>query len=185
MRILAIDTSCDGVSACVLDSGAGGPIAQESHAMERGHAEALAPLVQRVMATVEGGFSSLDRVAATVGPGSFTGVRIGLATARAIGLALSVPVVGVSTLAAFAGPLLIEPRPGPIAASIDARHGQLYLQLFESSGRPLGPPRVTNPKEGARAIGAGPARLAGSGARLLAVEAQAIGLAIEMVADAA
>ena len=153
--------------------------------MERGHAEALAPLVQRVMATVEGGFSSLDRVAATVGPGSFTGVRIGLATARAIGLALSIPVIGVSTLAAFAGPLLIEPKAGPIASAIDARHGQLYLQLFESNGRPLGPPRVINSKEGARSIGAGPARLTGSGARLLAAEAQAVGLAVESVAYAA
>ena len=79
--------------------------------MERGHAEALAPLLERLMFGVEGGFATLDRIAATVGPGSFTGIRIGLATARAMGLALDIPVVGVSTLVAFAGPLLLEPHP--------------------------------------------------------------------------
>ena len=80
--------------------------------MERGHAEALAPLVERLMSGVEGGFASLDRIAVTAGPGSFTGIRIGLAMARAMGLALNIPVVGVSTLVAFAGPLLVEPKPG-------------------------------------------------------------------------
>jgi tRNA threonylcarbamoyladenosine biosynthesis protein TsaB len=185
MRILAIDTSCGAVSVCVAESGADAPIAQESLVMERGHAEALAPMVQRVMGAVEGGFSSLDRVAATIGPGSFTGIRIGLATARAIGLALSIPVVGVSTLAAFAAPLLLEPKPGLIAAAIDARHGSLYMQLFETNGRPLGPPRLATLNEAARAIGAGPARAIGSGALLLAAQAEAISLALEIAGVAA
>ena len=138
MRILAIDTSCGAVSACVLDSGADSALARRSEPMQRGHAEALAPLLERLMFGVEGGFASLDRIAATVGPGSFTGIRVGLATARAIGLALNVPVIGVSTLVAFAGPLLLEPAPGVIASAIDARHGRVYLQLFEAmGGRPL------------------------------------------------
>jgi tRNA threonylcarbamoyl adenosine modification protein YeaZ len=180
MRILAIDTSCGAVSACVLESGASEPIAGESLAMARGNAEALAPLLQRVMAKVEGGFASLDRIAATVGPGSFTGIRIGLATARAIGLGLSLPVVGVSSLVAFAGPLLVEVRPGLIAAAIDARHGRVYLQLLESNGRPFLSPRVATLREAVRAIGAGPARLAGNGALLLAAEAARIGLPVEI-----
>jgi tRNA threonylcarbamoyladenosine biosynthesis protein TsaB len=185
MRILAIDTSCGAASACVVESGAQAPLAQESLVMDRGHAEALVPLLQRVMGGVEGGFASLDRVVATTGPGSFTGIRIGLATARAIGLALSAPVVGVSTLAAFAAPLLAEPSPALIAAAIDARHGALYLQLFEATGRPLLPPRLASVKEAARAIGMGPARAAGSGAPLLAAQAQAIGLAVEIAGQIA
>ncbi len=141
MRILAIDASCGAVSGGVLDSGAAEAIAQRSEPMARGHAEALAPLLERLMENVEGGFASLDRIAATVGPGSFTGIRIGLATARAIGLALDIPVIGVSTLVAFAGPLLFdEPGPGIIASVIDARHGRVYFQLFEPTGRPLIPP---------------------------------------------
>jgi tRNA threonylcarbamoyladenosine biosynthesis protein TsaB len=185
MRILAIDTSCGAASACVMEGGAAEPIAQETLPMERGHAEALAPLLQRIMGSIEGGFASLDRVAATVGPGSFTGIRIGLATARAIGLALSVPVVGVSSLTAFAGPLLAEPRPGVIAAAIDAKHGRLYLLLLEPSGRPVLAPRVTTIRDAIRLLGSGPARLAGSGAPLLAAEAARIGLAVEVVGNVA
>ena len=82
-----------------------------------------------------------------------------------MGLALNIPVVGVSTLVAFAGPLLLEPQPGIIASAIDARHGRVYFQLFEATGRPpLAPPRVDGLREAARAIGPGPVRLAGSGA---------------------
>jgi tRNA threonylcarbamoyladenosine biosynthesis protein TsaB len=182
MRILAIDACCGAVSACVLDGGSDQPIERRSQAMERGHAEALAPLLQQMMSGVEGGFASLGRIAVTVGPGSFTGIRIGLATARAMGLALDIPVVGVSTLVAFAGPLLIQPSPAIIAAAIDARHGRVYLQLFETMGRPLLPPRIEALRDAVRAIGAGPVRLTGSGARLLALEAARVGLATE-VAD--
>ena len=77
--------------------------------MTRGHADALAPMVEEVMRGIDGGFPSLMRIAVATGPGSFTGIRIGLAMARAIGLSLAIPVVGVSTLAAFAAPLLDEP----------------------------------------------------------------------------
>lgn len=186
MRILAIDASCGAVSGGVLDSGAAEAIAQRSEPMARGHAEALAPLLERLMENVEGGFASLDRIAATVGPGSFTGIRIGLATARAIGLALDIPVIGVSTLVAFAGPLLFdEPGPGIIASVIDARHGRVYFQLFEPTGRPLIPPRLEGLREAVRAIGAGPVRMAGDGARLLAVEAARAGFDVELTGGAA
>jgi tRNA threonylcarbamoyladenosine biosynthesis protein TsaB len=184
MRILAIDASCGAVSACVLDSGADEAIARHSEPMERGHAEALAPLLERLMFGVEGGFASLERIAATVGPGSFTGIRIGLATARAMGLALDIPVVGVSTLVAFAGPLLLEPHPGIIASVIDARHGRVYFQLFESTGRPLVPARLEGLREALRAVGAGPVRMTGNGARLLAMEAARAGLGAELLGNA-
>lgn len=179
MRILAIDACCGAVSACVLESGAEEAIARESIAMDRGHADALAPLIERVMSGVAGRFAALDRIAATAGPGSFTGIRIGLATARAIGLALNVPVIGVSTLVAFAGPLLADPSPGIIASAIDARHGRVYLQLFESTGRPLISPRLEGLREAVRAMGAGPVRVTGSGARALALEAARVGLGAE------
>ena len=181
MRILAIDTSCSAVSACVHDSGADEAIARRSQPMERGHADALAPMIEELMFGVEGGFSSLGRIAATIGPGSFTGIRIGLALARAVGLALDVPVVGVSTLVAFAGPLLVELRPGIIASAIDARHGRVYIQLFEPTGRPLVPARIEGLREAVRSIGAGPVRLTGGGARMLAMEAARVGFSAEIV----
>ena len=152
MRILAIDTSCGAASVAIVESGEIEPLAVVSRVMTRGHAEALAPMVEDAALAVAGGLATLDRIVVTTGPGSFTGIRVGLAMARAMGLALGVPVVGVSTLAALAAPLLSEPRPGVIAAAIDARHGSAYFQLFEASGRPLGPPRCDALRECVRGI---------------------------------
>jgi tRNA threonylcarbamoyl adenosine modification protein YeaZ len=137
-------------------------------------------MVEEAMRGIEGGFPSLARIAVAMGPGSFTGIRVGLAMARAMGVALAIPVVGVSTLTAFAAPLLSEPRTGIIAATIDARHGSVYFQLFEASGRPLGPPRCDTPRECVRAIGAGPAWFAGDAAALVASEAQRAGLPYDL-----
>ncbi|WP_395666838.1 tRNA (adenosine(37)-N6)-threonylcarbamoyltransferase complex dimerization subunit type 1 TsaB [Methylocella sp.] len=142
MKILAVDTALRAASACVYDDAADLFESVESLPMERGHAEALLPLVDRVMARVEGGFPALARVAVSVGPGSFTGLRVGLAAARAIGLACDIPVVGVSTLAALAAPLIMERRPEIVAVAIDARHGQIYFAGFEPGGRALSPPRL-------------------------------------------
>src|ERR1700730_2993735 len=135
MRILAIDTALPAISACVLDEGAESPESIETIAMERGHAEALLPLIDRVMAEAEGGFASLGRVAVTVGPGSFTGMRVGIAAARAIGLACKIPVVGVSTLAALAAPLILEQKTGLAAVAIDARRGKVFFAAFGPDGR--------------------------------------------------
>jgi len=180
MRILAIDTSCGAASVAVVEGGVAEPLAVMSRPMARGHADALAPMVEEVMRGLDGGFGSLTRIAVATGPGSFTGIRIGLAMARAMAVALGIPVVGVSTLAAFAAPLLSAPRQGIIAAAIDARHGSVYFQLFEPSGRPLGPPRCDTARECVRAIGAGPAWLAGDAAALVANEAQRAGLPYDL-----
>ncbi|HKN30022.1 MAG TPA: tRNA (adenosine(37)-N6)-threonylcarbamoyltransferase complex dimerization subunit type 1 TsaB [Roseiarcus sp.] len=180
MRILAIDTSCGAASVAVVESGRVEPLAVVSRAMARGHAEALAPMVEEAVRSIDGGVASLDRIAVTTGPGSFTGIRVGLALARAMGLALGIPVVGVSTLAAFAAQLLTTPRQGVIAAVIDARHGAAYFQLFESSGRPLGPPRCDALRECVRQIGDGPALLAGDASALLAAEAHRAGLPYDL-----
>jgi len=82
MLILAIDTALDACAAGVLDTEAGRLIAMESQAMKRGHAEALMPLIGRVMKDSGVAFASLDRIAVTTGPGSFTGLRVGLSAAR-------------------------------------------------------------------------------------------------------
>jgi tRNA threonylcarbamoyl adenosine modification protein YeaZ len=183
MRILALDTAFPAISACILDEGAEDPESMETIAMERGHSEALLPLIERVMARVEGGFASLDRVAVTIGPGSFTGLRVGIAAARAIGVACKVPVVGISTFAALAAPLILEQKPGLAAAAIDARHGNVYFAAFGPDGRTALTPRVVSPREAMRSLGAGPVRLAGSGAALLAAEAAAAGTEIEIARE--
>jgi tRNA threonylcarbamoyl adenosine modification protein YeaZ len=153
--------------------------------MERGHGEALLPLVERVMAKVEGGFASLDRVAVTVGPGSFTGIRIGLAAGQAIGLACKCDVVGVSTLAALATPLILGDYDGVLAAAIDARYGKVYIAAFGPDGRPIVAPRRDGALEALRAMGAGPLILTGSGAELIAREARARGVPTRIVNEQA
>jgi tRNA threonylcarbamoyladenosine biosynthesis protein TsaB len=175
-RVLAIDTALGACSVCVMEAGRVLPIALDSEEMATGHAEALMPMIERVMKLVDGGFTSLERVAVSIGPGSFTGLRIGIAAARAIGLAAEIPVVGVSTLSAYAAPLINAEESGVIAVGIDARHGAVFFQAFTAAGRTIVLPRVISLKEAGRAIGSGPVKLAGSGAAALAVEAMSLGL---------
>ena len=183
MKILAIDTALSAVSACVLTEGATHPDAEESLGMERGHAEALIPLIERVMSGVSGGFGVIDRVAVTVGPGSFTGLRVGIAAARAIALCWSIPAVGVSTLAALAAPLILEEKPGTVVVAVDARHGHVFLAAFGDDGRILMLPRFAAKEDAIASLGEGPLRLAGSGAPILAIEAWSRGIEAEIVGD--
>jgi tRNA threonylcarbamoyl adenosine modification protein YeaZ len=97
MRVLAIDTALEACSAAVLDSGRGGITASETVAMTRGHAEAVMPLIARVMDLADVEFAELDRIAVTTGPGSFTGLRVGISAARGIALAAGKPAIGLST----------------------------------------------------------------------------------------
>jgi tRNA threonylcarbamoyl adenosine modification protein YeaZ len=176
MRILAIDTALGACSACVLDAGEAAPSVREQIAMERGHAEALMPMIERVMNAVDGGFSSLDRVAVTIGPGSYTGLRVGISAARAIAFAAGIPAIGVTTLAATAAPLVGREPGRVIAAALDAKHGQVWFQALNSQGKQLVSIRQVNHRDAARAIGAGPVSLVGSAAMAVANEAWAIGL---------
>jgi tRNA threonylcarbamoyl adenosine modification protein YeaZ len=183
MRILAIDTALPACSACVLDSEAAEPVSFESIPMARGHAEALLPLIERVIAHAEGGFAALDRVAVTVGPGSFTGIRVGLSAARAIAVARRIPVAGVSTLAALAAPLILAGDHGTVVAAIDALHGSVYVTGYGAGGRTILSPRHSPVRDAVRALGAGPLRLTGSGAPMLAIEAWSMGLQAEVVGE--
>jgi len=176
VRILAIDTALGACAACIVDRDKLEPLARESLALERGHAEALLPLIDRVVASVERGFPGLDRIAVTIGPGSYTGLRVGIAAARAIGLAAGVPVLGVTTLSAFLAPLAATEGNRLYAAAIDARHGQVYFQGIAPGGRTMIPPCLVTLRDAARLIGAGPATLAGSGAPMVAAEARASGI---------
>lgn len=171
MRVLAIDTALNACSACVVSHDLDEPLALESLPMERGHAEALLPLVERVMSRVEGRFFSLDRVAVTIGPGSYTGLRVGIAAARAIGIAAGIPVIGVATLSALIAPLISADKRRLLAAAIDARHGQVYFQMVAPGGRTIVAPTMVGVRDAVRLIGAGPVALNGSGAPAIAVEA--------------
>lgn len=142
--------------------------ATETVAMARGHAEALLPMVARVMTAAGADFSGIDRIAVTVGPGSFTGLRVGISAARGLGLASGKPVVGVTTLAALAAPLAAEEGLFPIISAIDARHGHVYFQVTGGRGTILIRPRAGAIAEAVAASRFGACRLVGDAAALLA-----------------
>ncbi|HEY2660294.1 MAG TPA: tRNA (adenosine(37)-N6)-threonylcarbamoyltransferase complex dimerization subunit type 1 TsaB [Caulobacteraceae bacterium] len=164
MKILALDTCLDACSAALWADGA--VTASLSEPMQRGHQERLAPMVAEIMTGTA--FAGLDRIAVTVGPGSFTGLRVGLAFAKGLALALDKPCIGVGVLEALA--LAAEPA-GFVAACLDARRGQVYLQVF-TDGRAIMAPDVLSLEIAAARLAelwaGGPAVLAGSGAPLLA-----------------
>jgi tRNA threonylcarbamoyladenosine biosynthesis protein TsaB len=168
MRVLAIDTALAACSAAVLDTEHGGIVAAESLPMTRGHAEALMPLVARVMDQAGLAFTDLDRVAVTTGPGSFTGLRVGIAAARGIALATGKSAVGLSTLFAYAAPQMAADDRIPVVAAIDARHGHVYLQVFGPGGRTPSAPRLAPLREAVQAASAAPACIVGSAAQSVA-----------------
>jgi tRNA threonylcarbamoyladenosine biosynthesis protein TsaB len=168
MLILAIDTALDACSAGILDTDAGKLIAQESQAMKRGHAEALMPLIARVIKWTGIAFASLDRIAVTTGPGSFTGLRVGLSAARGIALAADRPVVGLTTLAAYAAPVVTQNVEHPVISAIDARHDHVYFQVVSGNGSPLIRPRVAPIEEALGASRFGAPHLVGNAAKILA-----------------
>jgi tRNA threonylcarbamoyladenosine biosynthesis protein TsaB len=168
MLVLAIDTALAACSAAVLDSEQNAILARESIAMSRGHAEALMPLVARVLDRATLAFSAIDRVAVTTGPGSFTGLRVGIAAARGLGLAGGKPAIGLSTLSAYAAPFIAADDSVPVAAAIDARHDHVYLQVFGPGGHSVFGPRFLPLQEARRAASAGAPRLTGNAANMLA-----------------
>ena len=167
MIVLALDTALAVCSVAVTRDGR--VLAARTEAMLRGHQERLAPLVAEAMAEAGIGFSALDRIGVAIGPGSFTGVRVGLAFAKGLSVALSIPCVGIGTLEALAAS---APSEGGdfVAAVIDARRDQIYLQAF-SDGRPLMAPDALEPGVAAARLAelwsGGPAVLVGPGAALL------------------
>ena len=135
MIVLALDTTLAACSVAVVEDGR--VLAARSEPMLRGHQERLAPLVAEAMAEAGVGFAALDRVGVTVGPGSFTGLRVGLAFAKGLSVALSIPCVGVGTLEALAASdARVGGKEGFIAAVIDARRDRaLSAGLRRTAGR--------------------------------------------------
>jgi tRNA threonylcarbamoyladenosine biosynthesis protein TsaB len=162
-RVLAIDAALAACSAAVLVDGR--IAAERFEAMARGHAERLLPMVREVISASGLGFAALDLIAVSVGPGHFTGLRVGLAAAQGLSLALDRPLAGVTTLEAVAA---AAGESGPLAVALESKRADLYLQLFVG-GRALSEPaamlpdrllELDWPKDGIALAGDGAARLA-------------------------
>lgn len=162
--ILSIDTCLGASSVAVLDGER--VLAARSEPMTRGHQERIGVLAREAALEAGVAFADLDRIGVTVGPGSFTGLRVGLAFAKGLATALSIPCVGVNTLESLAFGV-----PGFAAAVIDARMSQVYLQVFADGVSLMAPDALGLGEAAARLAelySGGPATLVGSGAPLLA-----------------
>jgi tRNA threonylcarbamoyladenosine biosynthesis protein TsaB len=139
MTVLGFDTTAGACSAAVL--GADGRVrARRRRMLARGHAEVLMPMLQEVLAEAAVDFTALDLLAVTTGPGTFTGIRIGLAAARGLALASGLPLLGVTSLDAVAAAVPTEERAGrSLLIAIDSRRDDLFIQCYGSDGEPLGP----------------------------------------------
>lgn len=137
MRILAFDTAVMGCSVAVFDT-VSGQSWTDSIVTERKQAEILVPMIEKVMADAGTSFSDLARIAVTIGPGSFTGVRIGLSTARALSLASGKPLVGLSTLQVLAA----QDTGQKVLAIIDTKREDFYGEIFDESGKSLEAARI-------------------------------------------
>ncbi|MBP2300427.1 tRNA (adenosine(37)-N6)-threonylcarbamoyltransferase complex dimerization subunit type 1 TsaB [Azospirillum picis] len=175
MKVLGLDTATSGCSAALWDDGSGGQpriTVRRSPPMSRGQAEVLVPLAQEVLAEAGTGFAALDRVAVTVGPGAFTGLRIALAAARGIAVAHGLPVVGVTSFDAIAHGIPAADRAGrPLLVAVDSRRAEPFLQLYDAALAPLGEPAMPDPAAVAGWLAAlypaGPLLLAGDGVAAL------------------
>ena len=165
MLILALDTSMAACSVCVYDADTGLVLGARHEFMDRGQAEALAPMVQEVMGLAGVAFKDLARIAVTTGPGTFTGVRIGLAMARGLGVALTIPMAGINSLAAIAcnetsGDL-------PIVVAVDARASEIYFASYDASGHELRAPVIVALTEAHKLMPTHPVKMLGTAADLL------------------
>lgn len=176
MICLGIDTALGACSVALIDGET--MLGHAFEAMTTGHAEALAPMADRVMRGAGLGFRELQRIAVTTGPGTFTGQRIGLAFARGLAVALSIPCLGVTTLEAMAAAAQAAAPGRPCLVASDARRGEVYAQAFGADGTALSPPLLI-PVAAAASLAAtlGPdAVLAGSAAHAVAPDGHALSI---------
>jgi tRNA threonylcarbamoyladenosine biosynthesis protein TsaB len=173
VKLLGIDTALNACSVAIIDGS--DVLASVTSAGGRGNAERLLPLLEQARREADLDLAQLDGIAVTIGPGSFTGIRTALATARALGLALKIPVWGITTTETLSA---AAAQPGfATVAVIDAKRGEVYIQCFAAHNRTLLGAALTTPQllsiaDAAAILPAGPAMLVGSGSVLLKDAAQ-------------
>ncbi len=172
MLVLGMDTSLQACSVALANRASGEVLSHRREVMERGQAEVLPDMVDAVMMEVGDPYDTLAVVATTRGPGSFTGVRIGLSFARALAATLEIPITSMTTLEAIARNVAHNPERLPIAVIIDARREEVYMQTFDADFEPLTEAQLTPLREAAAHMPPGPCLLVGTGAGLLVDESK-------------
>jgi tRNA threonylcarbamoyl adenosine modification protein YeaZ len=145
MRMLAIETASEACSVALFEGEA--LLAHDHRVIGRGHAEALVPMIAALPDK-----GRADRILVSLGPGSFTGVRIGLATARALGFAWGAKVLGYPTLALIAAQARAEHPGAPVTVCVNGGHGEWFVQDFGADSLPAAAPLALALLPDARAV---------------------------------
>ncbi len=166
MKILAIDTALAACSAAVWDDGQ--VRAHHFEVRERGHAEAIVPMVEQCLDDAGATYRDLDCLAVSTGPGTYTGLRIGHAAIRGLALAADKPVVGVSCLeaVAHAAATAVSASTEGIAVFLGTKRPDVYFQTFRGAAA-ISPPDVALPAAIPALLPPGPLLLAGDAAPLV------------------
>lgn len=168
MIVLALDCSASLCAACVYDAGGGIELGREVRDLGKGHAEHLMAVIDAALGKAGKTFAGLDAIAVSVGPGSFTGVRVGVSTARGLALALKIPAIGVTTVEALAAEAA-DGFPGrAVLAALDGGRGEIHAGLYDKHLKPLFGPAATSLEETARLARQADAVLAGTVAEAVA-----------------
>lgn len=147
MIVLAIDTAGVDCSAALYDSAAEQILSAVTETIGNGHAERLMAVIDVALAAANLSLDAVERVAVVIGPGSFTGIRVGVAAARGLALALGVESVGVTTLETLARGYLADHPGKPVVAAMDAKRNEVYAQAFAADGLPLSEPAALSPED--------------------------------------
>jgi tRNA threonylcarbamoyladenosine biosynthesis protein TsaB len=171
MKLLAIDTAANLCAACVYDTGAGVVAGRDVRDIGKGHAEQLLRVIEQAMRDAGTGYADLGAVAVSVGPGSFTGVRVGVSAARGFALALKLPAIGVTTLAALAAETREKFGAVTVLAALDAGRGEIHAAIYNELAMTVYGPAVVTLEDAAGLARQHAATLAGSAAVMIAAAA--------------
>ncbi len=184
MIVFSVDTAHAACSVCVFDTDRNRALSLISEPMQRGHAERLTDMAHEAVVSAGISFADIERLAACSGPGTFTGVRIGLAFVRGLSLVLKVPVVGITTFAALAESCRAVSAAQDIWVVQDARRGEVYLQGFDAEGNSAHPATVLGVSEAGALLNDKSGLVVGSGAGLIELREGLMASGVSSIPDA-
>lgn len=182
--ILAIDTAANLCAACIYDPGQEQDRGRSVRDIGKGHAEQLMDVIGEALASAGATYAGLTAIAVSVGPGSFTGIRVGVATARGLALALKLPATGITTLEALAFEAGAENPGSTLMAAIDAGRDGLYVAIYDASGAIVERPHIATPEDASRLAESHHAQVCGSAAAKIAAAAPGVRTAPPLAATA-
>jgi tRNA threonylcarbamoyladenosine biosynthesis protein TsaB len=176
MILLAIDTASILCAACVWDAGAGRELGRSVEDIGKGHAERLMDVIAAALRASGKNYADIGAIVVSIGPGSFTGIRVGVSAARGLALALNIPAQGVTTLSAIAEEARTTWPARRIVASIDAKRDEIYVEDHAPDGAIVRGPVIVAVNDAPALLAGDRPVLAGSGSAVISAGADPAGI---------